>query len=215
VWQVTMIRQHWQSFLKDPWQVKYLRLILIINFFGSIYGYYWYAGQLAATDKRLWLFVPDSPLATTMLAIVLALSLIGFRKSLLTVVACTACIKYGLWAVIVIADAWLRGGQVHWEEVMLWVSHLGMAAQGLVYLWWEVGARAERGDMPFAGGVVVFTAAWMGVNDFFDYYLDIYPYLYMKDQRLMAEVAVVLLTSLIILSMVLINRAKLAKNERQ
>lgn len=210
-----MIKRHWRAFLKDPWQAKYVWMILIINFFGSVYGYYWYAGQLAATDKKLWLFVPDSPLATTMLAVVLALSLTGFRKSLFTVLACTACIKYGLWAVIVITDSWMRGSRIMPEEMMLWISHLGMAAQGLVYLWQEAGARIKRGDAPFAGEVIVCTAAWMAVNDFLDYYLDIHPYLYMENQETMAAAAVVLLSVLILLSLILINRAGPARIQRQ
>ncbi|MBC3676569.1 DUF1405 domain-containing protein, partial [Bacillus pumilus] len=40
-----------------------LVLILIINFLGTVYGYYWYIPQLVETPAIFLAFVPDSPTA--------------------------------------------------------------------------------------------------------------------------------------------------------
>jgi uncharacterized membrane protein YpjA len=190
---MNIIKHHWNSLLNNPWQAKYVVPILAVNSIGSVYGYYWYAGQLASTAKKLWLFVPDSPLATTLFTAVLVLSLAGFRSVLLSVVAFTACIKYGLWAVIVISDFWIGGGGIHFEEAMLWVSHMGMAAQGMVYLRPVLSGLARQAGGREAG-LVAAAACWMFLNDFMDYYLGIYPYLYVQDQEFLASVSAVALS---------------------
>ena len=45
-------------------QKPMLLLLLIINFFGTVYGYYWYLPQLTNTPAKFLIFVPDSPTAT-------------------------------------------------------------------------------------------------------------------------------------------------------
>lgn len=199
-----MIKQHWNAFIKVPWQSKYSVPILLINVFGSVYGYYWYSGQLAATDKRLWLFVPDSPLATTMFAVVLLLSLAGIKNSLFSVIALTACIKYGLWAVLINSHFWAVGGEIRLSEVMLWVSHLGMAVQGIIFLR-PLLAEPGGADRQATGRVIAVTAVWMLVNDFLDYYLDIHPHLYTPGQETLALVAVVVISLMLILSLIVVH----------
>src|SRR5690625_5423401 len=49
----------------------FLILLFIINLFGTIYGYLWYAGQLAITPAVFIPFVPDSPTATLFFTIFL------------------------------------------------------------------------------------------------------------------------------------------------
>lgn len=204
---------HWRSLNKDPWQPRYSVPILLVNVVGSVYGYNWYAGQLASTAKKLWLFVPDSPLATTMFAAALALSLLGWRNSLFTLAALTANIKYGLWAVIVITDFWAGGGPVRFSEALLWVSHLGMAAQGAVYLRAALFNPAGSGR-GFTGTALSVTAAWMLLNDFLDYYLGIYPYLYEPRQLLLGAVSALSLSVLLVLSIKIIPFLKPAGNSR-
>ncbi|CDN45472.1 DUF1405 domain-containing protein [Paenibacillus sp. P22] len=48
---------------------RFLWLLLVVNALGTVYGYYWYKGQLEATvdaGNPLWqlVFVPDSPTAS-------------------------------------------------------------------------------------------------------------------------------------------------------
>ena len=49
----------------------FLWLLLIVNIFGTIYGYYWYGWQLAETPTIFLPFVPDSPTASLFFVIVL------------------------------------------------------------------------------------------------------------------------------------------------
>lgn len=43
---------------------SFIGLLLAINLFGTVYGYYWYRYQLAETPAKFLLFVPDSPTAS-------------------------------------------------------------------------------------------------------------------------------------------------------
>ncbi len=180
------IIKHWSAFLENPWRARYAVILLLVNAAGSIYGYFWYHEQLKLTDRYFWLFVPDSPLATTLLVLVLGLSLLGIRNIILDLIAFTANIKYGLWAVFMISDFWIRGGNIDVPELMLWFSHLGMAVQGAIYL--------KSCSVNFNGNMIIpliTMTAWMLLNDFIDYYFDVYPYLYYAGQeKLGALVAV-------------------------
>ena len=51
--------------------------LLIINFFGTIYGYYWYKWQLAVTEPIFYIFVPDSPTASLFFVLRLSRWLLG------------------------------------------------------------------------------------------------------------------------------------------
>lgn len=195
----TFLKNNWNSFLENPWQRRYVILLLAVNIPGSVYGYYWYAGQLEATPKSLWLFVPDSPLSTTLFAVVLALSLLGRRNIVLSLVAFTGSIKYGLWAVIIIVHYWATGGNVEFKVVMLLVSHLGMAAQGFIYL---------RATGPVIPPVIAGTTLWMFINDFLDYSLGIYPYLYQSGQLLLARFSAVVLSGLMVFLILFTQRKK-------
>lgn len=206
---MNLLKYHWNSFMANPWRPKYLYIILATNIIGSIYGYYWYAEQLASTPKYLWLFIPDSPLSTTLFAVVLALSLAGLQSLLLSLAAFAGCIKYGIWAVIMITEFWLKGGDVEFEVAMLWISHMGMAAQGVIYFY-KPGAPGSIGGFhsPLRGwgGALAFLAAWMFLNDFFDYGLGIYPYLYYYGQEYLAMVSAFSLSAVIMAFVILYFR---------
>jgi uncharacterized membrane protein YpjA len=76
-----------QEIWRFLWDKRFLSVLLLINILGSFYGYYWYRGQLAATNVLLWPFVPDSPLSTTLFSLVLVLYLLGKKSSLLSLLA--------------------------------------------------------------------------------------------------------------------------------
>lgn len=160
----------------NPFRPWFLVTLIIINFLGSIYGYYWYRHQLASTPVFLWFFIPDSPLSTTLTAVALFLILIDKRNSLFEWIAFTAVIKYGLWAVVIISHFGLTGGVIQPEIWMLWFSHLGMAVEGIIFLRQVKAARRET----------VTGLHWMLFNDLLDYGLGIYPYLYASYQWLTA-----------------------------
>ncbi len=166
----------WRHFWHNPWQARFMLPLIVINAAGSVYGYYWYHEQLARTPPHFWAFVPDSPLATTLFALALLLSLAGPGRILFQAVALTASLKYGIWAVVMISHYWLKGGPLEFTEGMLWVTHFGMALQGFAYL---------RQLRPGAG-VILLTAFWMVLNDLMDYGLGLHPDLFAAGQTLPA-----------------------------
>jgi uncharacterized membrane protein YpjA len=139
--------------------------LLVINFLGSLYGFYWYWPQLSQTPYARWFIVPDSPGATFLLTIWLGLMLAGldWRRpgmQLLGAVAFVSNMKYGLWTAVVLPQAGIKYG---WEFdfVHLTLSHLGMWVQGLLF------ARHYRPEAPAAG----LALAWLLVQDLVDYHL--------------------------------------------
>ncbi len=186
----------WQEFWIKPWSSKFTVPLIIINVLGSIYGYYWYHMQLAATPAVYRIFVPDSPFATTLFALALFLYFLGWRSSLFGVVAMTASIKYGIWAVLLISHLWLHGGAVRPTEVILFVSHLGMVAQGLIFL----------RNINWGGFTVLTAFGWMLLNDFMDYIIGLHPYLFVEGQLFFASLSAVGLTLIISLGLVLGRR---------
>lgn len=146
----------------------FLKILISVNFLGSLYGYYWYKEQLANTPWIFWIFTPDSPLATTLFVIMLLQLLKGKSNIYLNFLANVSLIKYGIWAMFVNTHYWLISGRILGQEVMLWVSHLGMALEGLLYLllfrpsfkvWFIIGI-------------------WLIFNDYVDYSWNLHPYLY-------------------------------------
>lgn len=175
-----------------PWRSSLIWLIIIVNMLGSAYGYYWYQGQLAETPPHLWILVPDSPFSTTMFALALMLVLAGYRPGLVAAVACATTIKYGIWAMGVITHYWLLGGQVAFAELMLWLSHLGMALEGFIFL--------RKVSLP--GWAVLAASLWMIVNDYMDYVWGLHPYLFISGQVQIAFLLAIGLTLIAIFGMI-------------
>lgn len=172
-----------------PWRSSLVWPLIIINLAGSVYGYYWYRLQLAETPIFLWPVVPDSPLATTLFGLALLASVLGARSGLLAALACATCVKYGLWAVGVITHSWVSGVPFGFTEGMLWISHLGMALQGYIFLRrCALPARAALG-----------AGLWMVFNDYMDYGRGLHPYLYMAGQEQFAMYLAFGLTALAVL----------------
>lgn len=139
--------------------------LVAINFLGSLYGFYWYWPQLRVTPVKYWLIVPDSPGSTFLLFIWLLLMLGGvdWRKpamQLLAAVAFVSNLKYGLWTSVVLPEAGIKFG---WDfsYVYLTASHLGMAAQALLFARYYSPAR----------GFAVAALLWMWFQDLVDYRL--------------------------------------------
>lgn len=169
----------------NPFQPWFISTMIIIDILGSFYGYYWYRYQLAENAVYWWLFIPDSPLATTLTAVALLLVLQHRNKAVLfQLLAYTAIIKYGIWAVVLISHFALSGAYIAPEIWMLWFSHLGMAAEGFIYLrHLEVNLRQ-----------VALVCGWMLFNDYLDYGLGLHPYLYAASQWKIALFSALLLS---------------------
>jgi uncharacterized membrane protein YpjA len=157
----------WEWFWQSLGKRWFLWILFVINFFGTIYGFIWYGNQLADTPPYLRLFVPDSPTGSGLFTLVLFTYLIGRHIPVLEALAGITNFKYGVWAVGVIIAGWLLGNEVNWQDVMLLVSHTGMAVESALYArfyklsWLPVGIAA----------------LWTLNNDFLDYVMDIHPWL--------------------------------------
>ncbi|MGC5324588.1 DUF1405 domain-containing protein [Brevibacillus sp. SYSU BS000544] len=157
----------WEWFWESLGRRWFLWILLIINLLGTIYGFIWYEAQLADTYPPLRIFVPDSPTGSGLFTLVLFTYLIGRQYPLLEALAGITNFKYGVWAVAVIVFGWLMGNEVNWVDMMLLVSHAGMAIESALY------AKFYRLSWLPVG----FAALWTLNNDFLDYVMDIHPWL--------------------------------------
>lgn len=143
----------------------FLRVLLLINIFGTIYGYIWYGGQLAETPDMFLIFVPDSPTASLFFVFVLLAFLLQTNWGLMEALAMMTLFKYGLWAVVMNLLTLITTGDLSWQGYMLMASHLGMAIQGLLY------APFYR-IKPWQ---FVVAAVWSVHNDIIDYVFEMMP----------------------------------------
>lgn len=118
------------QYLGQPW---ILMLLLIVNIFGTIYGYIWYGWQLAKTPPIFLIFVPDSPTASLFFVFVLFAFLLRKNWPIIEALAIVTLFKYGIWAVVMNILVLLVSGELPWQGYMLIASHFAMAVQGLLY----------------------------------------------------------------------------------
>ncbi|MFD1413847.1 lipoprotein heptaprenylglyceryl N-acetyltransferase LhaT [Oceanobacillus jeddahense] len=138
---------------------KFMILLFIINFLGTIYGYYWYEWQLAITPAIFIPFVPDSPTASLFFTIFLLFFIFGKNIPYIEALAIVSLFKYGIWAVVMNLLTLAINGDVDPSAYMLIASHLGMAIQGLLYApYYKIKLR----HLAVAGVVVLH-------NDIIDY----------------------------------------------
>ncbi|MFY4775998.1 DUF1405 domain-containing protein [Metabacillus sp. RGM 3146] len=149
-------------------QKPVLAALFLINFLGTIYGYYWYMPQLAETPSIFLIFVPDSPTASLFFTIVLAFFLFRKNTPLFEALAIVTLFKYGIWAVVMNLLVLLVDGQLPWEGYMLICSHFGMALQGILY----------SPYFKFKMRHLVITGIWTLHNDVIDYVFGMMPKYY-------------------------------------
>jgi uncharacterized membrane protein YpjA len=142
-----------------------LIFLLLVNIFGTIYGYYWYGYQLAETPAIFLAFVPDSPTATLFFSFVLIGFILNKNFGLMEALAIVTLFKYGLWAVMMNILTLMTTGSLPWEGYMLIASHLGMAIQGILY---SPFYRIKTWHLIVAG-------IWTIHNDIIDYVFEMMP----------------------------------------
>lgn len=141
--------------------------LLLINIFGTGYGFWWYRGQFAQTPRYLWPFVPNSPLAVMYFFIVLWLILNKKRSVFWEGLAYFGLIKHGLWTVAIISIYELSG-RTSPDNFGLWFGHGGMALQAVLF-WYYYG-------LPLRYSHAFGLSAWYLFNDYLDYGVGIYPW---------------------------------------
>jgi len=141
-------------------------LLILVNLASAVAGYlYWYGGALSRAPLYVWPFVPDSPLAVTLMAG--AILSFHYRRAIefLGLVAAGACIKYGVWTDFVWFTNSLSGGGYPFDAVLMSLTHFGMIIEGLIIM------RFLR----FRPLPVVLASLFLAVNDFVDYALGYHP----------------------------------------
>lgn len=149
-----------------------LVLLFVINFLGTVFGYYWYKSQLLRTPSIFLPFVPDSPTASLFFVFVLVAFILGRNWPLLEALAIVTLIKYGIWAVVMNFLVFMVEGEIDPIGLMLMASHGAMAIQGVLY------APFYR----FKLWHLVVTGIWTLHNDVIDYVFFMMPSYHMLDQ---------------------------------
>lgn len=149
-----------------------LWLLLIVNFFGTVYGYIWYGNQLERTPAKFLLFVPDSPTASLFFVFVLIAFLLGRNWPLLEALGMVTLFKYGIWAVVMNLLVFIEQGGIDKMGLMLVVSHGAMAVQALLYAPFY---RFKLWHLAIAG-------IWTLHNDVIDYVFFMMPSYQMLNQ---------------------------------
>jgi uncharacterized membrane protein YpjA len=134
-----------------------------INVAGFFIGtVFWYGDFIRAGSPPLWAypFIPDSPLSTLLFGV--ALILLHHRRSndLLNRFAIAYNIKFGSWTMLFWFLYWARTGDVNPVSVLMFATHFGMAAEG-VLLFQYLDGKGMRNTF--------IVLAWFVLHDFVDY----------------------------------------------
>lgn len=139
--------------------------LLLINLFGTIYGYVWYGEQLKETPPIFIIFVPDSPTASLFFVFVLIALMMRKNWPLFEALALVTLLKYGVWAVVMNILVLVVTGDLSWQGYMLIGSHGAMAIQGILYLpFYKIKAWH-----------LIVAAVWVLHNDIIDYLFKMMP----------------------------------------
>lgn len=150
------------TFLMDR---RILRILLMANTIGTIYGYYWYKGQLEVTPWLFIPFVPDSPTASLFFVFVLLAFIKNKNCPISEAFAFVTLVKYGIWAVVMNILTLNVTGALPWQGYMLIASHGAMALQAVLYApFYQLKVRH-----------VLAAAVWTFHNDVIDYVFMQYP----------------------------------------
>jgi len=146
-----------------------LLVIGTINLLGTLYGYYWYAPQLADSKWYFYPFIPDSPTASLFFTIIVFLWLFKRKSPLIEALAFVTLIKYGVWAVVMnmlmLQEVGTTDVRLTLMALMLMLSHGAMAFQALLY----------SPFMRFSSHELLLVSIWVLHNDVVDYVLGQWP----------------------------------------
>ncbi|HUC94253.1 MAG TPA: DUF1405 domain-containing protein [Paenibacillus sp.] len=159
----------WLHVLNKRW---FLYSLLLVNSFGTVYGYVWYGWQLRETPARFLLFVPDSPMASHFFVFVILAFLLRRHWPLIEALAAVTLVKYGIWAVVMNLLVLNVTGELSWQGYMLIASHAAMAIQGMLY------APYYR----FKPWHLIAAAVWTLHNDMIDFLYKMMPRYPVLDQ---------------------------------
>lgn len=168
----------WKSWLLGmPGDRRWIAALIAINLSGSLYGFNWYREQLRSTPLLYWPVVPDSPLSTLLFSLFLVAVYFGRRYPYLEALSGLAMIKYGLWTPVVIGQHWWVHRMADFEDVHLFLSHLAMAMEAMLFLHFYRPGLCRPGPTRNLKGLVwgLPAVGWLLFNDYMDYFRGFHP----------------------------------------
>lgn len=165
-----------------------VKVIILANLGGTLFGFYWYRGLLESTPVYLWPLVPDSPLSTLMISISLLLYLYENSNRIVDALAFFGNLKYGLWTVFVelyMFESFLALNSLP-MYFFITFSHLIMFLQAFLVLRYT--------EISWKPGILAFM--FYIVNDLVDYTSGIYA-------PLPEEVSIISITSAVAFTLTL------------
>ncbi len=159
---------------------RYAWVLVAVNLAGTAVGAWYYLPQLRIEPLLMWPVVPDSPVATLLMALAITLYKLDRPNEYINVLAFMGLIKFGLWApyvLLVFQDGFLAAATVpppiqglgspavtaQARYGFLFITHLGMVLQAGLLLW------ISR----FPRRAVIVATLWYGFNDVVDYFVPI------------------------------------------
>lgn len=138
--------------------------IVAINLLGTAFGFYYYGFQFSRTPVEMWLFVPDSPVATLFIALALATWKLGHPREWLIALAFFGNIILGGWTVWAHLAFWAEFSYLHpaMRQFLIW-SHAAMVLQAFVLH--RIGE--------FSPGAVAVATAWYALDTTVDYFVPV------------------------------------------
>lgn len=140
---------------------------VVANTIGVVYGtIWWYGPMLQRSPLWAYAFIPDCPLA----ALVANIALLGLYTSrywpTFNALVAFACMKYGTWTVLFWLRQWTSSGEIYPIEVMLFVTHIGLFIEGLLFVPY-IGPLSLPKRLAVIG--------WFALSIFIDYGLGYHP----------------------------------------
>ena len=145
-----------------------LTVIITINLIGTLAGFYYYSNQLSSSPVYLWPFIPDCPLYTMLVVIVLVtFHFTNKSVDLLSFITSIGLAKYGTWTVLVV----LGFSSFYFSidrnvYVVIACAHVLMALEFILPLYIIKEIKKSY---------VLAAFIWFFLNDFFDYYVGTHP----------------------------------------
>lgn len=143
---------------------------VIANLLGAVIGgIYWYGPMLWRSPFWALPFIPDCPLAALLGSIVLLSLRANQQWRFFAAFTAFACLKYGAWTMAFWLRNWSAGGPIEPIAMMLFVTHIGLFIEGLLFV-----PLIGPLSLPKRLGVI----AWYALSIVVDYGLARYAFAY-------------------------------------
>ncbi|WP_049889364.1 DUF1405 domain-containing protein [Natronolimnohabitans innermongolicus] len=145
--------------------LRFAWLVVAINLAGTVFGFWYYSGQFSETPAAMWPWIPDSPMATLLIALAIAAWKLGHELPWLTALAFFGNIILGLWTpytLLVFHETYLAQTDFLMYQFLFW-SHLAMVVQAFVL--------HRITDFPVWG--VAVALVWYTSNVIVDYFIPV------------------------------------------